>query len=95
MTSVEQRMELARARLPKNLKPEHQQSKSNQTSYSRAELIDALIGEWDYLSHEEPPEDGEREEFIESLHELTHEQLVTEAGVDEFFTLDEFMETYG
>ena len=65
------------------------------TDYSRAELIDALIGEWDFLSHEDPPEDGEREKFIESIQEMTDEQLVVEVGCDENFTMEEFITTYG
>ena len=64
--------------------------------YTKAQLIDALVREWDYLCHDDyDPEDPTSEEYRKEMEELTVEQLIEETDTGEGFTLDEFMESYG
>ena len=64
--------------------------------YTKAQLIDALVAEWDYLCHDDyDPEDLTSEEYRKEMEELTVEQLIEETDTGEGFTLDEFMESYG
>ena len=66
-------------------------------NYTKAQLIDALVAEWEYLCHDDyDPEDLTPEEYRKEMQELTIEQLVEETDTDsEGLTLDEYMETYG
>lgn len=64
--------------------------------YTKAQLVDALVREWEYLCHDDPePDDATPEEYRADLEQLTVEELVEETGTDEGFTLDEFIEAYG
>ncbi len=64
--------------------------------YTKAQLVDALVAEWDYLCHDDyDPEDPTSEEYRKEMEELTVEQLIEETDTGEGFTLDEFMESYG
>ena len=66
-------------------------------NYTKAQLVDALVAEWEYLCHDDyDPEDLTPEEYRKEMQELTIEQLVEETDTDsEGLTLDEYMETYG
>ena len=66
-------------------------------NYTKAQLVDALVAEWEYLCHDDyDPEDLTPEEYRKEIQELTIEQLIEETDTeDEGLTLDEYMETYG
>ena len=66
-------------------------------NYTRADLINALCAEWDYLCHDDfdPEEDQTTEEYRDDLIEMTLEELIEETGIDEDYTLDEYMESWG
>ena len=64
--------------------------------YSKAELIDALVAEWDYLCHDDyDPEDQTPEEYREDLIEMSLEELIEETSTDEHYTLQEYMDNWG
>ena len=64
--------------------------------YTKEQLIDALVHEWDYLCHDDyDPEDPTPEEYRKDMEELTIEQLIEQTSTDEIYTLDEFMENHG
>ena len=64
-------------------------------NYTRAQLIDALVVEWEYLCHDDPdPDDLSPEEYREELIEMSLEELIEETSTDEHYTLDEYMEHY-
>ena len=55
-------------------------------NYTKAELVDALVAEWEYLCHDDyDPEDPTPEEYRKK-YELTVEQLIEETSTDEHFT---------
>jgi hypothetical protein len=66
-------------------------------NYTKEQLIDALVNEWEYLCHDCPEEgDDTPEERREWLETLTLEQLVEETDTDsEFYPLDDWMEVHG
>ena len=66
-------------------------------NYTRAEIINALCAEWDYLCHDDfdPENDQTTEEYRNDLIEMTLEELIEETGIDESYTLDEYMESWG
>jgi hypothetical protein len=65
-------------------------------NYTRQQLIDALVAEWEYLCHDDfDPQDPTPEEYRKEMEELTIEQLIEETDTDdEIFTLDDFMYRY-
>jgi len=64
--------------------------------YTRADIINALVAEWEYLCHDDyDPDDPTPEEYREDLIEMSFEELIEETSTDEHFTLDEYMEIYG
>jgi len=65
-------------------------------NYSKAQLINALVAEWEYLCHEDyDPEDQTPEEYRKDLIEMTLDELVEETSTDEYYTLQEYMENWG
>ena len=66
-------------------------------NYTKAQVVDALVREWEYLCHDDyDPEDLTPEEYRKEIQELTIEQLIEETDTeDEGLTLDEYMETFG
>ena len=66
-------------------------------NYTRAQLINALVAEWEYLCHEDfdPDEDQTPEEYREDLNEMSLEELIEETSTGEGYTLDEWMENWG
>lgn len=66
-------------------------------NYTRAQLIDALQHEYDYLIHDDfdPDVDMTLEEHLDWLNTLTIEELVKETDTDdEGYTLDEFIHNH-
>ena len=66
-------------------------------NYTKAQLVDALVAEWEYLCHDDyDPEDLTPEEYRKEMQELTIEELIEETDTDDIgLTLAEYMETYG
>jgi hypothetical protein len=65
-------------------------------NHTRADIINALVAEWEYLCHEDfDPEDQTPEEYREELQDFTLEQLIEETSTGEGYTLDEWMENWG
>ena len=65
-------------------------------NYTKAQLIDALVAEWEYLCHDDPdPDDMSPEEYREDLINMSMKELIEETSTDEHFTLEEYMNTYG
>ena len=66
-------------------------------NYTKEQLIDAIVDEWDHLCHE-CPEDGDAtpEEKRVELEAMTLEELIEETDTDnEYYTLDQYMENHG
>lgn len=65
-------------------------------NYDREQLINALVGEWEYLCHDDfdPDVDLTPEEYLEFIKPLSYEDLVLETGTDEEYTLDDYMENW-
>ena len=69
---------------------------SLQMNYTKEQLVDALVAEWEYLCHDDPdPDDLTSEEYRKVAEELTIEELIEETDTGEGFTLNEYMEIYG
>ena len=65
-------------------------------NYTRADIINALVAEWEYLCHDDyDPEDQTPEEYREDLNEMSLEELIEETSTGEGYTLDEWMENWG
>ena len=65
-------------------------------NYTKAQLIDALVAEWEYLCHDDyDPDDQTPEEYREELIEMSLEELIEETSTDDHYTLDEYMDHYG
>ena len=64
--------------------------------YTRSDLINALVAEWEYLCHDDfdPDEDQTPEEYREELQDYSYEQLVEETSTGEGYTLKQFMENW-
>lgn len=64
---------------------------------TKQQLLDALVKEYEYLCHDDydPEEDVTPEEYRESLEQMSYEDLITETGTDEEYTLEEYLEVYG
>ena len=65
-------------------------------SYTKEQLIDALVHEWDYLCHDDydPEVDDTPEEYRLRLECYSLEELVEDTCTGEGYTLDEFMENH-
>lgn len=65
-------------------------------NYSREQLIDALIGEYELLCHDDPPKDGDytEEEYAAYIKTLTIEELVKESGWDTEQEILDFIEAF-
>ena len=63
---------------------------------TRADIINALVAEWEYLCHDDyDPEDQTPEEYREDLQNYNMEELIDETSNGEGYTLDEGMENGG
>ena len=64
--------------------------------YTKEQLIDALVHEWEYLCHDDyDPDDDTPEEYRLKLECYSLEDLIEETSTGEGYTLDEFMENHG
>lgn len=65
-------------------------------NYTKEQLVDALVHEWEYLCHDDyQPEDPTPEEYRREMEAMTIEELIEETDTDdEGYTLDEFMEAH-
>ena len=65
-------------------------------TYTNEQLISALVKEYEYLCHDDfdPDVDPTPEEYLDSIKDLSYDELVEEAQIDDYFTLEQFMETY-
>ena len=66
-------------------------------SVSKEQLIDALYNEYVFLCHDdfEPGVDIEPEDYLTMLKDMTYDDLIEEACVDNEFSLDDYMEAWG
>ena len=66
-------------------------------NYTKAQLVDALVAEYDYLCHDDfnPDTDPTLDEYFELMEKMSFDELVEETCTDEHYTLDEFMERWG
>jgi hypothetical protein len=64
--------------------------------YTKQQLVDALVAEYNYLCHDDfdPDTDLTLDEYRDEMKELTIEQLIEETSTDEHFTLEEYMDFY-
>ena len=75
---------------------EKRQSKQWQMNYTKQQLIDALVHEWEYLCHDDPdPDDDTPEEYRLKMECYSMEDLIEETSTGEGYTLDEFMDNHG
>jgi len=65
-------------------------------TYTNEELITALVKEYEWLCHDDfdPEEDPTPEEYLDSIKDLSYDELVEETQTDDFFTLDLFMRAW-
>ena len=65
-------------------------------TYTREQLINALVNEYEYLCHDDfdPDVDLTTEEYRLKIECYNDEDLINEASVDEYFTIDQFIRTY-
>ena len=65
-------------------------------AYQKQQLIQALVKEYEYLCHDDfdPDVDPTPEQYLDSIKDLSYDELVEETQTDEHFTLDHFMEAY-
>ncbi|QDH50612.1 hypothetical protein [Synechococcus phage S-B43] len=65
-------------------------------AYQKQQLIQALVREYEYLCHDDfdPDVDPTPEQYLDSIKDLSYDQLVEETQTDDRFTLDEFMSAY-
>ena len=59
-------------------------------------LINALCKEYEFLCHDDfdPDEDLTPQEYHEMLIEMSYDELIEEASIDEHFTLEEYLNTW-
>jgi len=65
-------------------------------TYTNEELIAALVKEYEWLCHDDfdPDNDPTPEEYLDSIKDLSYDELVEETQTDDFFTLDLFMKAW-
>ena len=70
------------------------------TTYTREQLIDALVAEYEWYIHDNYDEafDNNPEKFREHLQPMPHSELIEEtcttSGDDEGYTLEDFMTSW-
>ena len=66
-------------------------------TYTREQLINALVNEYSFLCHDDfdPDVDLTTEEYRLKIERYDDKDLIAEASVDEQFTIQQFMETWG
>jgi hypothetical protein len=63
---------------------------------TREQLIEALYNEYMFLIHDDfdPEQDPTPEEYLDSIKDLSYDELIEETETDDIFTIDEFLEAY-
>ena len=66
------------------------------TTYTRAQLIDALQREYEYLCHDDynPAEDFSLSEHLDYLNAMSYDELLVETATDDDHPLSEFIYAY-
>ncbi len=65
---------------------------TNSMTHERQHLISALSHEYDFLCHDSyDPDDMTSEQYLEYLHTLSNDELITESSTDDTYTLDEYI----
>jgi hypothetical protein len=66
-------------------------------NYSKEQLIDALVAEYEWLCHDDfdPDVDPTPEEYRENMTKLSMDELIEETSTDQIYSLDEFMRNWG
>jgi hypothetical protein len=66
-------------------------------TYTKEQLIDALVAEYEYLCHDDfnPDTDPTPEEYRGHLEYLEYDELIEEINIGEEYTLEEYMINYG
>ena len=63
--------------------------------YTKEQLIDALVHEWEYLCHDDyDPQDPTPEEYRKEMESLTVAYVIEETSTDDGFTLEDFMDVH-
>lgn len=60
-------------------------------NYTKEQLIDALVHEWENIDDEYEPEDDTPEEYRLKMECYSLEELIEETSTGEGYTLDDFM----
>jgi hypothetical protein len=65
-------------------------------AYQKEEIIAALVKEYEWLCHDDfdPDTDPTPEEYLDSIKDMSYDELVEETQTDDLFTLDNFMDAY-
>ncbi len=65
-------------------------------TYTRDQLIPALVAEYEYLCHDDydPDTDMSPDEHLSYLQSLSLDDLIADTDTDDEFTLDDFMSRY-
>ena len=63
---------------------------------TREQLIEALYNESMFIIHDDfdPDVDPTPEEYLDSIKDLSYDDLIDETQTDDHFTIDEFLEAY-
>ena len=69
----------------------------SESKYTREQLIDALVAEWEWYCHDDfdPDVDPTPEEYRENMLKLSMEELIEETSTCQTYSLDEFMRAWG
>jgi hypothetical protein len=61
--------------------------------HDKEQLVEALYREYVFLCHDDfdPDEDPTPEEYLEMLKEMSYDELIEEASLDEEYTLEEYL----
>ena len=66
-------------------------------NYTKEQLIDALVAEYEWLCHDDfdPDVDPTPEEYRENMTKLSMDELIEETSTDQIYSLNEFMRAWG
>ena len=66
-------------------------------TYTKQQLVDALVREYEFLCHDDfdPDLDASPEEYRMMMEEMSTEDLIEETNTDDNFSLEEYMSVYG
>lgn len=70
----------------------NQGGKLMDNTYSKEQIIDCLIAEFNHLIEEDCAPDFTEEDYIAHLKTLSYEGLIAETSTGEGFTLDEWID---